>query len=244
MRARRPPPGMGEEKFWLLFGGIWSVVGIPFLLFGVITLWHAYRIDNRLDREGITVQGVVLAKEVRQTDDSSDSYLVEFRFQRPDHALQTRQIALQQEAWERYQEQDLIPITFLPGDPGTLRVPGQATDNLLGLIFIGVGGGFGSAGVAIVGYALRRWLRRRRLVNEGIPVKGEVTAVHDAHIAINDEPMWKIRYAYTDRAGRQHTGESGLLPHAAAREWQAGDPCGCLYDPHRPEVSLFLGEPP
>jgi hypothetical protein len=76
---------INAKNFWLWFGGIWLLVGSLFLVIGLSVGIHQMLMNDRLEKEGRTVAGMVLTKEVYTTSQkdgkrSSPSYRVTFRF--------------------------------------------------------------------------------------------------------------------------------------------------------------------
>lgn len=83
-----------------------------------------------------------------------------------------------------------------------------------------------------------------RLWPEGVAIEGTVIRVEPANVTFNNRPLFRLRYEYGDVAGMRHDGTSGLLPWEEAEGWQPGDRGAVRYDPNRPELSAWIGEPP
>lgn len=77
--------------------------------------------------------------------------------------------------------------------------------------------------------------------SDGVMTEATVVSVAPSKVQENGEHLWLVRYSYRDSAGRQHTGESGLLSFDEAHSWQAGDIGGVRYDPDNPAHSAWTG---
>jgi len=75
--------------------------------------------------------------------------------------------------------------------------------------------------------------------SDGVVVEGTVIAVE----AAPDRTRFRIRYIYDIAGGASHDGLSGWLAADEASGWQADDRGAVRYDPGRPAMSEWIGEP-
>ena len=232
-----------RRHFGLIFGGIWLVVGIPFLIGGVAMWQH----EERFARDAVTAEGKVLTRDIRTAQRSSDSgsststeYHVSYRFLTPDGVAREGSSQVDVHIWERLNEQGPVTVSYLPGDPGTHRVAGEP-DRIGSAIMAGLGGFFTLAGGAIFLFSLVKHRRRGRLLRSGMSAEATVTAVEETSFSINRVPQWIIRYRYDDQLGRTHEGKSPYLSPQEANDWKQGDTGKVKYDRERSNMSLWIG---
>lgn len=238
---RRASVFRGPETFFLMFGGIWLLVGVPFFVIGAYLAIQTVVLERRLEREGRVVSGVVLKKFTR-THKGSRSYWVRYRFTPPGGQEVEAGAEVERGAWERLAEQEPISVRCAASDSRLHRVEGEKVERVLPLVFSGVGALFGAVGGVIFGKGVRRFRRRRRLEREGIVAEGTVTQVVETHFSINRVRQWKIHYTYSDYRGQSHGGDSGLIPPEEASAWQVGDKGTVRFDPARTEESIWVGK--
>lgn len=161
-KAVAPPPA--ARTFWLWFGGVWLLVGVPFLCIGLAVGVRAYHRHERLDREGLPATGTVLVKSVSPGEDGSGDERVEYRFRTSGGRVVRDEARLSAAAWDRLAERGPVRVTYLPGDPGVHRIDGEKDDRLvLGGIFTVLGGVLTVLGgfVFLRGWEIRRRAARR-----------------------------------------------------------------------------------
>jgi hypothetical protein len=206
IRARIPLHFLGRH-FWLVFGGLWLTVGLPFVFGGV----HMYRLDSRFGEEAVTVQGKVLTRDIHRARSNdggtSTRYEVSYRFMADDGRTFEQRDSVNVKTWEALTEQGPVKVQYLPDDPTQSRIAGE-TDRIGPLIMGGLGGFFAVAGGLIVAYDLRRRFLRARLQREGLSADAVVTAVGPTNFSVNGVRQWVIRYRYADHRGRTHEGKS------------------------------------
>ncbi len=232
-----------RRHFGLIFGGIWLVVGIPFLLGGVAMWQH----ESRFAAEAVTVEGKVLTRDVRTAQRSSGSgsststeYHVSYRFLTPDGVTREGDSKVDVHVWESLQEQGPVTVSYLPGDPGTNRVAGEP-DRVGPGIMAGLGGFFSLAGSTIVLFTLGKRLSRGRLLRSGMSAEATITAVEETNFSINRVPQWIIRYRYNDHRGRTYEGKSPYLTPQEVNDWKEGGTGKIKYDRERSDKSLWIG---
>jgi hypothetical protein len=88
-----------------------------------------YQRDQRLAREGRSVQGVIVAKSTKSKGGRGGGtyYLVDYRFQPKDggEALVEGRAKVDPDRWETLQEQQPIGVLYVPGDPSIHRADGE-----------------------------------------------------------------------------------------------------------------------
>lgn len=228
-----------SRYFWLVFGGIWLVVGLPF----VFSAFHMFRTESRFSEEAASVQGTVLTRDIhrgRSTNGgSSTRYEVSYRFTADDRTFEHRD-RVDVQTWEGLTERGPVEVQYLPDDPTQSRIAGE-TDRVGSFIMGGLGGFFAVAGGLIVAYDVRRRLLRARLQREGVSADATVTGVGPTNLSVNRVPQWVIRYRYADSRGRIHTGKSEYLSPEEAQEWKEGDVGRVRYDRQRPAKNVWFG---
>lgn len=153
------------RNFWFWFGGIWVAVGVPFLAIGVGVAIGGARLSARLEREGRTVEGIVLAKEIRERD-FEPVCRVDYRFVPPGGTPITASAEIDEATWDALVERGPIAITVLPGDPARHRAQGQGSAVFLPAVFAILGTILSSLGGMVL---LRARAARRREVDPALP---------------------------------------------------------------------------
>jgi Protein of unknown function (DUF3592) len=243
MRLHIRSYGPSQETFWLWFGGIWLLVGVPFLAFGIIAGAQARLRHDRLDREGVETPGMVLTKSIYSSeDDSGGDHSLTYRFVTPGGRTLTDEAGVGAETWDRLTERGPVLVTYLPTDPEVHRVEGEARGYVVPLVFAALGslltvlGGF----VFVRGWNILR--RTRHVERKGVTVEGTVLEVAPGSLTINHVPQWIIHYRYVDRRGRTRRGKSGPLPPEEAHAWHAGDRGIVRFDEQHPGRSVWVGK--
>ncbi len=230
------------RNFGLVFGGIWLLVGIPFLLVGI---WQWSEL-GRFDQGAVRAEGKVLTRDIRQAsrdNRTSTEYVVRYRFQTPDGQSWEGSSEVDVGLWEAVREQGPVEVEYLPDDPSTNRVAGQSGEQwVVVLVFSLLGGAFTLAGAAIFGFSLRRRLLDSRLRETGQQAFGTVVADEATGMRVNNVRQWRLRYTYLDLYGVQHEGKSGYLSPEEAQQWKEGDQGLVFHDPQAPEKSVWSGE--
>jgi hypothetical protein len=215
---------------------------LPGLVFGIIGVAVALQ-DARFAADGVTAQGTVLSKDIRHaTGSSSTSYSIRYRFTASNDQSYENSSTLDVHDWERLVERGPVSIQYLATDPSSSRLSGAGV-----LPFEALFVGLAAALLTVGGYLVRRELRAlredRRLLRVGKEAQATVAAVEPTNVKINRRTQWAISYAYRDASGREHKGRSWMMPEADARMVSPGDHATILYDPDRPEQSLWLSRP-
>jgi hypothetical protein len=236
---------INPNNFWLWFGGIWLSVGAIFLVVGVSVGVYRSELNERLDKEGRTVDGTVLTKEIHTTSNkkgsrSGPSYRVEFRFVPREGEMVRGTADLTVEEWDLLEERGPIQVTYLPERPESYRVAGQSHDVLLPVIFGIVGGVIGSIGGFIVFNAVGTRKRERELSRTGMTAEATITDVGPSYLRINGVSQIKVRYRFEDAQGKTRSGSCTMSPEEAGN-WPHGHKGLVRYDPRKPSVSVWMG---
>ena len=232
------------KNFWLWFGGIWLVCGLPFSLIGLYTGNQQITTERRLAAEGRTVDGIVLTKAITSSSsrsNSSPTYKVTFRFLTTEAQI-TDEAEVSQETWDRLIEQEPIQVTYVPEAPQYHRVEGQVGGWVMPVAMTVMGGIFAGLGGFILLRARSRLRTNARLQREGVIAEATVTEVRPARMRINGVQQWLVRYQYQDDRGQSRMGSEHLSPDEGER-WKAGDKATVRYDRKQPNRSLWVGKP-
>jgi hypothetical protein len=170
--------------FLRLFGGIWLLGGLPFLIAGI----YMFTADRRFASEAQVARGTVVAKEVHQRRDSdgdtSTSYAVRYRFRAPDGTTLDGSSDVAYERWRGLVERGPVGVAYLPSNPSTNRVEG--TSRLwMTVLFTLMGGFFAAAGAVILSYGIRGRRRETRLRETGLTAEATVVDVQPTRMTIN-----------------------------------------------------------
>lgn len=236
---------INPKNFWLWFGGIWLSVGAIFLVVGVSVGVYRSELNDRLDKEGRTVDGVVVTKEIYTTSNkngsrSSPSYRVTFRFVPREGDTVHGMADMNMEDWDALVERGPIQVTYLPDQPQSYRAAGQSQGIVLPLVFGAVGGVVGSIGGFIVFNAVGKRKRERDLSRTGMLAEATIVDVGPSYLRINGVSQIKLRYRFQDAQGRPREGSCHMSPEEAG-EWPPGHTGRVRYDPRKPSVNVWMG---
>jgi hypothetical protein len=231
-----------NDNFWIWFGGIWLAVGLLFLVIGGGIAWNSRALGARLDAEGVSVEGVVLGKEIVSRNDGPERYRVTFRFSDARGETVRGSADLGAETWDALVERGPIEVRYLPRRPLTYRVLGQSgVDAVLVFLFPLIGAVLSAVGGAIVVNALRKRAIRRELVRSGVIAAGTVIDVGPGNLHINGIPQWVLRYRFQDAQGHAHEGKC-VLSQEVAHSWQPGAVGRIRYDARDPRSRVWTGD--
>lgn len=225
-----------KRSFLFIFGGIWLLVGIPFLGVGIGNALS----EQRFQRQGMVATGTVLSKDLRRaTKNRSTRYSVRFRFTTANGQTLTDDAQVPFEQWEQLQEQGPIQVTYLPTRPESNRLAGK--DPFLSVIFGGLGLVFAGIGGFLFFKAISGILRNMHLERDGALATGTVTSVEQTNLKVNGRPLWRIRYQFTDRQGRKVDGKSEAMPWEEVARLGEGASGKVRFDPAKPTSNLWMG---
>lgn len=146
---------LSDRMGWFVFGGLFFLVGLPFLVIGIYTgvrQWH-------FPGEAATVPGMVLTKSTN----SKDRYTVTYRFTTGNGQLIEGSASVSGEVWDRLEERGPIQVQYVPHSPRRHRVEGQDSDWATAFMMGTIGGVFTSLGgfVLIMAFFRLRHARGR-----------------------------------------------------------------------------------
>lgn len=159
-----------EARHWptLVVGGFFFLVGA---LMGGISLWHLYDANRAL--EGERVRGEVLRKAIHanRTEGSMvrPRHRIDYRYTPAQGETVSASSDITPELFARLEPGAPVEVVYLPSDPSTHRVEGEARDLVVLIVLTLMGGFFGSVG---------GWLARNgwRTAPQGAQPKGRVGA--------------------------------------------------------------------
>jgi Protein of unknown function (DUF3592) len=230
---------LARGNFWLLFGGIWAVVGIPFLVIGLVMAVQPSRYQN-----AEVADGIVLTKLItRDRNNSNVKHVVTYRFTTVDgQTVVEGRASVKRDFWDQLRERGTIKVMYQPRSPGTHRVEGESGDLAMIVIFTLVGLVVGGTGSVMVYKALAGIWQELHLGREGLTAQAEVLEVVPRRITVNDMPLATIRYRYHDHLGRPHEGKTPMMPADEAESWQKGATATVRFDRARPQRSTWMGK--
>jgi hypothetical protein len=227
---------LATKQFWLLFGGIWFVVGSVFAGVGAGMLISNWRYHTT----GVTVAAKITEKSTRTGSKGKRICQVGYEFTTQDQYHVRGQDDVPCDVWAGLEEGGEVTVQYLTARPEENRIT-EASDRWLPIIFAGIGSVFGGIGGFLVLRSLNRIRTVLRLFREGIPVQGTVTAVAPSSVSINRVQQWVIKYSYRDQMGQTREGESDYMPPEEAEAWHEGDTGAVRFDQSRPEISHWFG---
>lgn len=201
-------------------------------LLGLVAFTLAVEARYRL--EGSVVEAHLLATQVSRRADQIE---LTYAFEAPEGR------SLVGSAWtpvSRHLAKDPVAVEFARSDP-TLNRPyyvGRAADLLDPAAAAIVPTGLFMLSISLVPYLAARWRERvdRRLREIGVRSAGTISSVSRYRTAPS---FVVVKYEYIDREGSRRQGEA--YDYAAKVRLRPGDPGTVLFDPDRPERSMWVG---
>ena len=230
-----------RRSFGFLFGGLFLVCGLPFLIIGL----SLFVSDWRFAQEAQATTGLVLTKDIRTSTSGSGSrrtrtrhYEVTYRFT-VDRVAYEGEDELSHAEWQRLREREPVEVFYRPGRPSSNTLT-RSGDWALKIIFTLLGGIFSIVGGIVFGRALRSARLRSRLLEQGQRTEGTIVALHPRNVRLNRVRQWRLRYEYQDHMGGRHEGTFDL-PEPDAGQWEVGRVGEVLYDTTQPATSVWVG---
>lgn len=231
---KRPLSGAIQSHFWIFFGSIWLLVGLPFVLLAGYFILQ----ERQLATTGRVVEAMVLTKDVTRSGDALRRS-VRYRFTTADGRTSEGKSEVREPVWSPLTERGPVRVVYLPDRPSVNRVVGSSELTML-VIFACVGSLLSIAGGTIVTVAVRRARLRTRLLTAGVRAPATVADVKAMNLRVNGRTQWKLEYEYRDSRSRAHR-RSLYLDAVEAARWKPGDRGDVLFDPDRPEQAVWLG---
>ncbi len=232
--GKRPLTSAIQNNFWVFFGSIWLLVGLPFVLLAGYFIFQ----ERRLATTGRVVDAIVLTKDTSRSGDSVHRSL-RYRFTTADGRTIEGKSEVGESIWSSLSERGPVRVAYLPNRPSVNRVVGSSQLTML-LIFSFVGGLLSIAGGTIVTVAVRKARLRTRLLTTGVRARATVAEVKAMNLRVNGRTQWKLEYEYPDSQGRSYR-RSLYLDADEASRWKPGDRGDVLFDPDRPGQAVWLG---
>ncbi len=246
MSASNPEraPAVNPRNFWLWFGGIWLLVGVPFLLIGGFFAWNELTLEQRLAQAGQRADGLVLQKRwERGADGNFPAFHVRYRFATAEGKKVVSETEVSEQAWDALRERESLVVTYDADFPRLNRIDGRLAQWIMPGIFCGVGALITLLGGFVVLRALSGARFERRLREQGLTAEARIVEVAPTAYSVNRIRQWRVRYCYTDHAGVEHEGRSPPLAPEQAQRWSAGDRVRVRFDRLHPARSAWSVEP-
>ena len=231
---------LARRSFWLLFAGVWLLIGLAALVTGALLTLR----ERRFAGDAVRTEGIVTAKDWENTGSGRSrgrEFQLAYHFTAADGQSIEGRDAEDFERWLELETGDSVVVEYARGFPGTNRLAGRS-DLAVALVTLAFGVVLAPGAGFLVARQVRRIRTRRRLLREGFATQGTVVEVGESNVQINRRPMWRVRYRYRDLSGRDREGDSSLLSAEEATAWKPGDPVTVRFDPRRPEESAWVDE--
>jgi hypothetical protein len=220
-----------------LAGAIILVVGLPFLVGGLVLFYADWQFAN----EARVTQGMVLTKSTRTSGRGSRTkhYETTYRFSVDGDTFEGDE-EVSQAFWERLVEREPVDVSYRPTKPSANQLEPEGRW-LLKVLFTLLGGLFTAIGGTLFRRSLAHAALELRLRQTGVRTTGTITSLAPLNLKINSVQQWRLEYEYQDFQGHRHVGTLDL-PAPDAQPWKIGDSGTVLYDSSRPSVQIWLGD--
>jgi len=210
------------RSFPFLFGGIWLLVGAPFLAAGLSTAYDTMRVQERFRTEAEITDGMVLTKSIARGKNER-TYRVGYRFLASDGTTIRTHAQVSPGLWDRLAEREPVRVTYLKSDPRVSRLEGAGPDRSGPAILTLIGLVVAPIGAVVFFKGVRGIARQVRLQTEGTRTYATVIDVAPTKMRINGVAQWRIRYRYQDHRGRTYGKWSAAMSPEEAEGWKAGE---------------------
>ena len=221
--GKRPLTSAIQNNFWVFFGSIWLLVGLPFVLLAGYFILQ----ERRLATTGRVVDAIVLTKDISRSGDSVHHSL-RYRFTTAAGRAIDGKSEVGESIWSSLSERGPVRVAYLPNRPSVNRVVGSSRLTML-LIFSFVGCLLSIAGGTIVTVAVRRARLRTKLLTTAFRARATVAEVTAMNLRVNGRTQWKLKYRVSrpskpiappfdvSRRGRSEAMERGRYGASAVR---------------------------
>lgn len=226
-------PSGTHASFWILFGSIFLLVGVPFVLLAGYLLVQ----ERQLAATGRVVEALVLTRDISRSGGSVDRS-VTYRFADAAGRVIEGRSDVDESLWNSLIERGPVDVAYLPHRPSVNRIV-AASGQMDLLVFAAVGSVLFLAGGTIVLLAAGKARMRRRLLTAGVRAPARVADVRSMNLSLNGRTQSRLTYEYRDLQARAHR-RTQYLDAEDARRWKAGDTGEVLFDPDDPGQALWL----
>lgn len=222
------------SSFWFLFGSIWTLVGAPFVVAGV--LWGLSQ--KGLEEKGVRTDARLVEKLTRRDSDGDLRHLLRLAYTDGDGGKHELEKSVGRSVFESLSEGSTLLVVYDPEEPSRASLAGEHAEAwwLAPLLFGGFGSLFAGVGSVLVIREGKKALGRVRLLRQGMVVAGEVVdRREDLNVRVNRRHPLYLVYAFQGPDGQRREGRSLNLPRRYEDRFATGDPLAVVYDPSDPE---------
>jgi hypothetical protein len=236
----------GERSLWLdplRARAIELSVFMIFFVAGVLLVGSGLRAayeELRYRRSGEEIEASVVAKKNIPSGRRGTRPGVSYRFTTPDGREFEGERVLEPDLLEKLQPGRPLTVVYLPDRPATNRPRGSSEAGAM-LFAFPIGAVSTALGGGLAWFIFAPIMRIRRLVRVGVPAEATVLGIDSAAISFSRRIQSQIRYRYQDRLGGIHEGKSRPMEASDLERWKPGARGAILYDPRRPDRSVWLG---
>lgn len=134
-----------------------------------------------------------------------------------------------------------VAVEYLTGAPNKARIEGMRLSSLPFFV-VAIIGVFPGIGVLLIALGFRKGLKARKLLRSGRMALASVMHQEATGTRINEKPVMKITYSFTDEQGQAHRFTHKTHEIEAITDDTGGE--RILYDPQNPSQAFFLDELP
>jgi len=229
-----------RSKLLLIIGFILLLASLPFILIGK----HMLETEQRYEKEGVIVSGVVLNRTTETTRDrksTSTSYYLAYKFSVKNGEELQGKGTVSEKRWSSIRENDSIEVQYLASDPSKNRVA-QESEFVAGWVFIGFGGLTALIAIFVLWFDIKKRRIVKWLAQNGLATEATVTEVAPGNLTINNVQQWRIQYSFKDFRGREFEGRSEHMAPQIANAWKKGDKGKVRYDKQNPATHMWVQE--
>src|SRR5688572_5623277 len=116
---------LARRSFWLLFAGVWLLIGLAALVTGALLTLR----ERRFAGDAVRAEGVVTAKDWQNTGSGRSrgrEFQLAYRFAAADGQLVEGRDAEDFERWLEIEAGDSVAVEYARGSPGVNRLAGRS----------------------------------------------------------------------------------------------------------------------